>query len=169
MVKLSAEDADARAATSQGTLINVFPRTSFAPMSPTERSVADCLSLLESGIAHWNEWRARHPDIRCNLARQTLSHGYFFEANFSQMNLSGVNFQRACLIGADFSGADLTGADLTGAYLSDATFCGANLSHTNFTSANLTRADLRQAHLSETQLTDADICTAQLPDFERVA
>ncbi len=125
-------------------------------MSSTERSIT-CLRLLESGIEAWNQWRANHPDAVCDLVGQTLTHGYFFEGNFSQMDLSGVNFQRACLIGADFSGADLTGADLTGAYISDANFCGANLSHANFTGANLERADLRRAHLLHTQLPDNDL------------
>ncbi|NJM99565.1 MAG: hypothetical protein HC800_22645 [Phormidesmis sp. RL_2_1] len=35
------------------------------------------LTLLQSGIDNWNQWRAEHPDIPCSLAEQDLSHGYF--------------------------------------------------------------------------------------------
>ncbi len=127
------------------------------------------LDLLKSGIEHWNQWRLETKDSSnepCDLSGQNLSQGYFFEGDFSGINLKGANLKRACLIGADLSGADLTNADLTGAYLGDANLYGANLSNANFTKANLERANLQTANLFGTQFADADIRTTQLPEAE---
>ncbi|PZO22944.1 MAG: hypothetical protein DCF25_01465 [Leptolyngbya foveolarum] len=124
----------------------------------------DALSLLETGIDSWNQWRSLHPHAAIDLAHQDLSHGYFFEGNFQGANLTGANLQRACLIGANLSQADLTGADLTDAYLGDANLTGANLSQANLTDTCLDHTDLRTANLLGATLTGADIRTAQLPD-----
>ena len=119
----------------------------------------NALSLLETDVENWNQWRLLHPHKPIELAQQDLSHGYFFEGNLRGANLKGANLQRACLIGAD-----LTGADLTGAYLGDANLTGANLSQANLSKANLDRADLRRTNLLGANIIEADIRTAQLPD-----
>ena len=124
----------------------------------------NALGLLESGIDNWNQWRSQHPHVPIDLAKQDLSHGYFFEGNLRGANLNGANLQRACLIGADLTGANLIGADLTGAYLGDANLTGANLSKANLKDASLDRADLRRTNLLGTNIIEADIRTAQLPD-----
>ena len=125
---------------------------------------ANELSLLETGIEHWNQWRRLHPHHPIDLTEQDLSHGYFFEGNLRGANLQGANLQRACLIGADLQGADLQGADLQGAYLGDANLRGANLSQANLKDANLDRANLQRTNLLGTNIIKADIRTAQLPD-----
>ncbi|MEL6603018.1 MAG: pentapeptide repeat-containing protein [Cyanobacteria bacterium J06614_10] len=122
------------------------------------------LALLEQGIERWNQWRASHPDAPCSLEGQDLSHGYFFEGDFRNVNLRGANLQRACLVGADFRGADLSNADLSGAYLGDANLHGANLLNTDLSKAKLERADMRRANLIGTRLEEADIRTTHLPD-----
>ncbi|MEO0768933.1 MAG: pentapeptide repeat-containing protein [Cyanobacteria bacterium J06649_4] len=105
----------------------------------------DCVTLLKQDIEKWNRWRVEQADNPISLAGQNLSHGYYFEGNFSGVDLRGVNLQRACLIGADFSGADLRGANLSAAYLGDANFAGANIAQTNLTGAHLDRVDLSKA------------------------
>lgn len=104
----------------------------------------DPIDLLRESIESWNQWRSLHPQAPCSLAGEDLSDGYFFEGNFSEVNLRGAKLQRACLIGADFRWADLRGADFTGAYLGEATFYGANLKGADFTGASLERTDLRR-------------------------
>lgn len=123
------------------------------------------LIRLRDGIEGWNRWRLSHAEEICDLAGEDLSHGYFFEGNFSWANFKGASLQRACLIGADLRSADLSGADLTGAYLGDADLRGANLSYANLTNANLDRANLRGASLLGAQITEADIYAARLSDF----
>ena len=124
----------------------------------------NALSLLETGIENWNQWRSHHPHKAIDLSDQDLSHGYFFEGNFKGVNLKGANLQRVCLIGADLTDADLTGADLTGAYLGDANLTGTQLAQATLTETNLDRADLRRTNLLSVDLGNADISAAQLPD-----
>lgn len=120
------------------------------------------LEILEQGIEQWNQWRAGQSATSCSLADQDLSHGYFFEGDFRNVDLSRANLRRACLVGADFRGANLSDADFTGAYLADANFQGANLNNADLSKAQLDRADMRWANLAGTQLKEADISQAQL-------
>ena len=122
------------------------------------------LALLQKGIESWNLWRSRHPNTACDLENQDLSHGYFFEGNFSGANLRNANLQRACFVGANFQDADLSGADFRGAYLADANFYGANLSHANLSNTDLDRADMRDATLLGTQMADVDLRHTRLPN-----
>ena len=80
------------------------------------------VALLKKGVAAWNEWRAKNPDIRPDLR----------EANFSK---------------ADLNRADLTCTNLSGAMLNTA-----NLSEANLTFANLSFANLSWAHLGGARL-----------------
>lgn len=122
------------------------------------------LEILEQGIEQWNQWRAGQSAVSCSLADQDLSHGYFFEGDFRNVDLSRANLRRACLVGADFRGANLSDADFTGAYLADANFQGANLNNADLSKAQLDRADMRWANLTGTRLKEADISKAQLSD-----
>lgn len=122
------------------------------------------LEILEQGIEQWNQWRAGQLAVSCSLADQDLSHGYFFEGDFRNVDLSRANLRRACLVGADFRGANLSDADFTGAYLADANFQGANLHNADLSKAQLDRADMRSANLAGTRLKEADISKAQLSD-----
>lgn len=110
------------------------------------------ISLLKESIERWNQWRSEHPTKPCNLEGEDLSEGYFFEGDFSGVNLRGAKLRRACLIGADLRWADLTGADLSGAYLGEANLYGASLDKADFTGASLERVDLRRARGLSSQL-----------------
>lgn len=113
--------------------------------------------LLEGRIERWNQWRAGNPQQPCSLEGQDLSQGYFYEGDFSGVNLRRANLQRACLIGADFRWADLRGANLSGAYLDEANFYGANLSGAAFTGASLERVNLCRVHWLGKQVADTDV------------
>lgn len=102
--------------------------------------------LLKEGVERWNQWRADHPNVPCNLEGACLVGGYFFEVDFSGLNLKSADMRRACLIGADFRWADLRGADLRGAYLDEANFYGANLTGAKFEHTSLERANLQRVH-----------------------
>jgi hypothetical protein len=56
------------------------------------------LRILRKGVAAWNEWRVKNP----NVLRPDLSHAKVAGADLSDANLGG---------------SDLTGADLTGTLL----------------------------------------------------
>ncbi|MEO0805073.1 MAG: pentapeptide repeat-containing protein [Cyanobacteria bacterium J06643_4] len=112
----------------------------------------DCSTLIKQGVESWNCWRSTQADEVLSLAGQDLSHGYFFEGDFSGVDLTGADLRRACLIGADFSGANLTDADLRDAYLGDASFENANISNANFIGAHLNGVDLARANFLESAL-----------------
>lgn len=105
------------------------------------------ITLLKSGVERWNQWRAQHPNKPYSLAGQDLSHGYFYEADFSNTDLSDANLTGACLIGADFRGANLSGANLSKAYIDSADFRQANLIGADLTGTDVQEADFRQALL----------------------
>jgi len=112
----------------------------------------DSITLLRQDVDLWNQWRAVHPKAPCRLTEINLSQGYFFEGNFSDVDLSGTDLRRACLIGANFRYANLTGADLSEAYLVDADFTGANLCDAKLSGAHIERANFGRAiGLSEEQ------------------
>ncbi|MEL6351337.1 MAG: pentapeptide repeat-containing protein [Cyanobacteria bacterium J06627_28] len=98
------------------------------------------VSILRDSIDRWNQWRAAHPGQPCSLAGQNLSGGYYYEGDFSHVDLSEVDLRRACLIGANFRNADLSGANLSDAYVDGADFRGAILTGTLLEGVNLSRA-----------------------------
>ncbi len=53
------------------------------------------LKILEQGVAYWNEWRDKNPEIDPDLS----------SADFVGENLGEANFIKANLIEADFIGA----------------------------------------------------------------
>lgn len=113
------------------------------------------VELLKENVEYWNQWRLEHPNKPCSLEEQDLSEGYFFEGDFSGVNLRGAKLRRACLIGADLRWADLRGADLSGAYLGEANLYGASLENADFTGASLERADFRRVRGLSEALADA--------------
>jgi Pentapeptide repeats (8 copies) len=120
------------------------------------------VALLKKGVAAWNAWRAKNPDIRPDL----------FGANLSRANLGGANLNGAILleaklvganlVGAYLGGTTLVGADLVRANLSSANLVGADLFAANFGGANLSRANLSGASLFGATLVDADLTGADL-------
>ncbi len=70
----------------------------------------DHLALLINGVAAWNEWRKKNPEIQPDLSRANL-----YVANLRGADLSVADLRGAHLIEADFHGADLFSAKLIGA------------------------------------------------------
>jgi hypothetical protein len=115
------------------------------------------VALLKQGVAAWNAWREKNPDIRPDLS----------EAELTGADLIGANLIGANLIGAKLSGADLTGAnlheaDLSKARLVRADLIGANLSGADLSEAGLVYATLTRAELSKARLIDANLNSAIL-------
>ncbi|MEL6901064.1 MAG: pentapeptide repeat-containing protein [Cyanobacteria bacterium J06606_4] len=122
------------------------------------------LSILKSDIDSWNRWRAKNGHAPCSLAGENLSGGYYFEGDFSHVDLSGANLERACLIGANFRHANLTGTNLSNAYTKGA----------DFTDAILTEAvlgdDSHKSSSSRASLANAKIQTkTQAKTVEKTA
>jgi hypothetical protein len=114
------------------------------------------VALLKQGVAAWNEWRRKSPDIRPDLSEANLS-----EATLSGANLSGAKLSRTNLSGANLGEANLIRADLDEANLTRANLSGADLSWANLYEATRFRADLSRANLSA-NLIDANLSEANL-------
>ena len=95
------------------------------------------LQILQQGVAAWNEWRKKNPELKPDLREAHFKGAYLREADLREANL-----RAAYLYGANLEGANLSGADLW-----DAVLCHANLHR-----ANLSKADLRGALLIHTNL-----------------
>jgi TIR domain/Pentapeptide repeats (8 copies) len=93
--------------------------------------------LLWQGSEVWNEWRAKHPDVRPDLIGADLTEAFLTEANLS--------------------GADLTRANLTKAGLTRANLTEANLNAANFSLARLNAADMSRSQISSTIFGDNDL------------
>jgi uncharacterized protein YjbI with pentapeptide repeats len=135
------------------------------------------VTVLKQGVAAWNAWRIKYPDIQpdlqgadlsiVNLSRADLSEVYLFQANLHQADLRGANLHEADLRRADLGGADLRGTNLSGAKLSRASLFQANLHEADLriadlSGANLFQADLRGTNLFQADLRGADLRTANL-------
>jgi hypothetical protein len=88
----------------------------------------DHIAKLKEGVADWNAWREKNPNVRPDL---------------SGADLRGLNLMRANLMGANLQGAELITAILCWAKL-----CAANLRTANLSGAVLTGADLADADLT---------------------
>jgi hypothetical protein len=142
------------------------------------------VALLKKGVAAWNAWREKNPDIIPDLSKAhlggadlsgayndlggaNLSKANLWEANLSGVNLSGANLGGANLSGANLSGAcpieaNLLAANLSKADLSEAHLWRANLGMTNLREANLSKAHLGGAYLIEANLLAANLYRADL-------
>lgn len=108
--------------------------------------------LKDKGVAGWNSWRKKAPDIRPDLS----------QAKFPKKPLSEVDFSQADLSGVDLSGIDILEGTLSEATLPEADFRGANLWRANFIGADLRGADFRDANLYGIKLLNADLAGADL-------
>jgi uncharacterized protein YjbI with pentapeptide repeats len=130
------------------------------------------VAILKKGVAAWNAWRDKNPDIRpdlretnldgtdlrsANLIEADLSWANLYQANLSAADLSVAHLHRANLSEADLSGAHLIDADLSRANLRAATLIEANLYGANLGEAYLSRANLYQAKLSAVDLHGASL------------
>lgn len=142
----------------------------------------ECLKILKEGVASWNRWRQRNPNIRPDLSNANLSdadlrkvnfsHSHAFAANFGGANLQMadfggavfklVRFNRADLRKVRFSGVDLYGSELSNADLREASLNDANLYGVRLRGANLTGADLTRANVTDAVLSHADFTKAHM-------
>jgi uncharacterized protein YjbI with pentapeptide repeats len=112
------------------------------------------LARLKQGVAAWNVWRDKNPNISPDLTGADLSGANLGGANLRRAELSGANLRRAKLSVANLSGAKLTGADLTGANLNGADLTGADLTGAKL-GADL--SDGRDANMMETVFGNVDL------------
>jgi hypothetical protein len=110
------------------------------------------LKIIRQGVAAWNEWREKNPELPPNLSRADLSGLDLSGANLSKARLRRANLSWVCLCSADLCRADLCKANLS----------EANLSQTNLNGANLSQANLSRANLSGAELNGVDLVAAQL-------
>src|SRR5258707_1202509 len=84
------------------------------------------VALLKQGVAAWNAWRDKNPNIRPDLSG----------ADLIEADLGEADLQAAVLIGTDFSAADLTGCRIYGV-----SAWGLKLERTKQQNLVITRAD----------------------------
>lgn len=122
----------------------------------------DYLDILTQGVEVWNEWRAKNPEVRPNLAKANLNQADLEGVNLSNTCLEGVELLQARLIGSDFRGADLRNADLTQANFNQSNLSGAYLVGAYLVGACLIDVDLNHANLSEVAAAEANFCGSLL-------
>ena len=80
-------------------------------------------AILERGVAEWNAWRHRHPEIVPDLSDLGQDAGMSLRGR----DLSNADFVRAQLLGTDLTGANLSYAKFVAATLQSAHLSGTNL------------------------------------------
>jgi uncharacterized protein YjbI with pentapeptide repeats len=86
------------------------------------------LQIIEQGVAAWNEWRNKNPELVPDLGEANLGRMYLCGAYLSGANLREAYLPEAKLWEANLSGADLSGAELHAAQFVRTDFRGADLS-----------------------------------------
>jgi hypothetical protein len=120
------------------------------------------VALLKQGVAAWNAWRDKNPNIRPDLSGANLIEANLIGANLGGAHLGGANLSRANLSEAHLRMANLSEAKLIRAKLIRANLYGAHLRRANLNGANLNGADLNGADLIEADLGEADLQAAVL-------
>jgi uncharacterized protein YjbI with pentapeptide repeats len=95
-----------------------------------------------------------------------FSHGLFYRAHMSAINLNSSDLTDADLSETDLSEANLSNAELSGAYLRFTNLRSTNLSGAYLNNANLSNVDLSKANLSNTHLNNADLSNADLSNAD---
>lgn len=88
------------------------------------------------------------------------------QADFEEMDLSGLNFRGADLGSVNFNNSDLSGADLHGCILNGASLSEVDFTMANLASASFVDADLYSAKLSGANLEGTDFTKAMLEDAD---
>uniref|UniRef100_Q3APU6 Pentapeptide repeat family protein n=1 Tax=Chlorobium chlorochromatii (strain CaD3) TaxID=340177 RepID=Q3APU6_CHLCH len=114
------------------------------------------VTLLQQGVAVWNNQRQATMGQTLDLSRAPLAKAQLGEANLAHVSLSSAFLQAANLRGANLQAANLRWSVLDGADLRDAVLVGAHLFE-----ASLVKADARGANFkSATSLEQADLSGA---------
>ena len=120
------------------------------------------VSKVKEGVAAWNRWREKEPDVMPDLGWANLNGLNLDGAVFAKSTLK-LAFCKGCsLVGADFSRASMRGVNLEGCDLRDSVFRDANLEGAHMLGADLTGADftgaiLKLANFDGAILRDADL------------
>jgi|SRR6267142_494807 len=93
------------------------------------------MKILKKGVAAWNEWRVRHPEIRPDLSGSNFNRADLSGAILFQADLSGSSFIWSVLAGVDFQFANLTWSQLDGADVGDSTMGYTSLGNTGLANA----------------------------------
>jgi hypothetical protein len=151
-------------------------------------------AILREGIAEWNNWRCKNPDVRpdfsgSNFARQYLPSVDLHSADLSNAVLCGAYLAEANLWKADLTATNLgrlsgwrsvidhqtgqgyghvhfleDGANFTGAVLAEATLAHAKAGGVLFKNTNLERTDFYETEIYECLFVDCDLTNT---DFRR--
>jgi uncharacterized protein YjbI with pentapeptide repeats len=141
----------------------------------------DLNSILQSGVAGWNDFRMRHPGCvmlngfcltDAQLGGADLCRAFLIESDLRGINLHAAVLEKAILRKANLSRSDLRHCRLDGADLCLANLSGADLREASLASAFLQCTDLRGADLSTSiGLTDEQIAisrgdaSTKLPEY----
>lgn len=98
---------------------------------------------------------------RCNLFQADLSNLKLTGRDFSGARLRQASLTASILTRSRFAGADLRDVDAYGAVLTGAHLEGADLTHASFVGAYLAGADLKGAKLDGTNLSGAELQRAR--------
>ncbi|HEY9816561.1 MAG TPA: pentapeptide repeat-containing protein [Candidatus Obscuribacterales bacterium] len=101
------------------------------------------LEQLHQGVASWNQWRDRHPEVSVDLS----------EADLSGLDLRQINLRSVDLTNANLSHANLSHADLSGAVLRQVDISHADLSHAQVLDTSLTWSDSRGTCFTQMRFT----------------
>lgn len=144
------------------------------------------IAVLRKGAAHWNRWRAKHPETLPDLSKADLSglnlsvtepetlpneiestRWYRYPGiNFSRADLSHALLARSELYGADFGEAQLRQADLCQAFLHQATFAGATLRRTKLSEARLIGARFEKTLMTRTEMWGCQLAATRFLDVD---
>lgn len=97
----------------------------------------DHLSTIKQGVAIWNDWREKNPNIKPDLRLADLSDLNLKSANLSNSDLGGTNFTKTILYEADFQGSYMASCNFTEANMTLANICGSTLWGANFHRTNV--------------------------------
>ncbi len=144
--------------------------TGSLPVTPDEKTYIPNrkhLAVLNRGVAAWNIWREKNPEIVPQLAGAKLVGNDLRKIDLCRADLRGVDFYAVFLSNAELLGADLREAQLMGeTNLSNSDLRGANLSKANLTNTHFAAANLYGANFSEACLKGTNLNLANLKDTD---
>jgi len=120
------------------------------------------LEILKQGVATWNAWREKNPQIWPDLREADLRGSNLAEYNLRWAFLIQGKLEKANLQFADLSRTDLRGVDLQSTNLRSAQLRLSNLSQANLKKANLSRANCTGAQFSEAHMQEVNLGGANL-------
>jgi uncharacterized protein YjbI with pentapeptide repeats len=122
------------------------------------------LQIIGQGVAAWNEWRQKNPELFPDLREANLHKAYLSQAELSWAELYSANLGWADLSGANLSGANLSGANLSFAHLYGTIVSRANLSGAKLRGTLLIETDFRGAALAGSSVYGASVWDIKVDD-----